>query len=187
MAPLKIGILYENCQLSDVTCMDLLGNCSTEYIKAAAEFGFGYLLPLAIDMEFLYISSSTEPAMMTPSLKCVPTHTYDNAPRDLDILLVGGPPLSSRPEGSLRYIKEVCEDKKEKAVMSTCVGGLWMADAGVLKGIKATTNRGALTAARQFHPNVDWVDQRWVVTHSGHLDFWTSGGAGAGKCRCLPG
>lgn len=186
MAPLKIGILYENCQLSDVTCMDLLGNCSTEYIKTASEFGFGHLLPLAVDMEFLYISSTTEPAMMTPSLRCVPTHTYDNAPRDLDMLLVGGPPLSSRPEGSLKFIKEVCDDKKEKVVMSTCVGGLWVADAGVLKGIKATTNRGALMAAKQFHPEVDWVDQRWVVTQSEHINFWTSGGAGAGKLHVAP-
>ena len=182
MAPLKVGILFENCQLSDVTCMDLLGNCSIEYIKMAAEFGFDYLLPHAVEMEFLYIASSTKPAMMTPSLRCVPTRTYDKAPRDLDVLLVGGPSLSSRPEGSLKYIKEVCEDKKEKVIMSICVGGLWIADAGVLKGIKATTNRGALTAAEKFHPEVEWVDQRWVVTKSGHLTYWTGGGAGAGTC-----
>ena len=151
----------------------------------AAEFGQGHLQPFAVDMEFLYISSSLEPAMMTPTVRCVPTHTYENAPRDLDILLVGGPPLSSRPEGSIKYIKEVCEDKKDKVLMTTCVGGMWVADAGVLDGIKATTNRGALAAARQIHPNVDWLDQRWVVTKSGHIDFWTSGGAGAGKCPQL--
>ncbi|KAL9627830.1 MAG: hypothetical protein Q9164_007478 [Protoblastenia rupestris] len=145
-----------------------------------AEFGYDYLLPSAVDMEFFYVSSSTEPATMTLSLKYMPTHTYDNAPRDLDILLVGGPQLSHRPEASLRFIKEVCEDKKEKVVMSTCLGGLWIADAGVLKGTKATTNRGAITVAKQLHSDVDWVDQRWVVSKSGHLNFWTSGGAGAG-------
>ncbi len=66
-------------------------------------------------------------------------------------------------------------------VMSTCLGGVWIADAGVLKEIKATTNRGVITVAKQLRPDVDWVDQRWVVSKSGHLKFWTSGGAGVGK------
>lgn len=126
-------------------------------------------------MKPFYISSSTDPAMMTLSLKCLPTHTYDNAPRDLEILLVGRPTPSHHSETSLRFIKEVCEDKM---VMSTCLGGLWIADTGVLKGIKATTNHGAITSAKRLHPDADWVDQRWVVSKSGHVNFWTSGGAG---------
>ena len=185
MAPLKIGVMKENCQLSDLACLDVLGNCGTEYLKDIAELGYDYLLPLADDMEFFYISSSTDPATMTLSLKCLPTHTYDNAPHDLDILLVGGPTPSHHPEASLRFIKQVCEDKKEKVVMSTCLGGRWIADTSVLKGIKATTNHGAITLAKQLHPDVDWVDQRWVVSKSGHVNFWTSGGAGAGKHQGL--
>ena len=179
-SPLKVAILFENVQLSDVTCSDLLGNCSTAFIKVGAEFGFAHLLPYARDMEFYYVSSTMEPTMMTPSFHCVPTHTYDNAPRDVDILLIGGPPLTTRPPSSMKYMQDVCADKKKKTIMSTCVGGMWLADAGCLEGLKATTNRGALGAAKHFHPEVEWLDQRWVVDKREHLEFWTAGGAGAG-------
>jgi len=184
MGPLRVGVFIESVQLTDITCIDLLGNCSKEYITVAAQFGFGHFLPVAVDMEWLYISSSLEPATLTPCVKVVPTHTYDSAPRDLDILVVGGPPLDMRPEASLKYLKEAARGPEEggcKVIMSTCVGGLWLADAGVLKGKSATTNRGALPMAKQFHGEVDWLDQRWVVDESGPCKFWTSGGAGAGE------
>ena len=179
--PMRIAVLFENVQFADVACLDLLGNCSTWFIKASKEFGMGPLLPYARDMEFFYVASSTsEPALMTPSFRCVATHTYEDAPRDVDVLLVGGPPLSHRPEGSLKYMREVCADGREKVIMSTCVGGMWLAAAGCLDGVRATTNRGALGAARHFHPEVEWLDQRWVVAEKGHLKYWTAGGAGAG-------
>jgi transcriptional regulator GlxA family with amidase domain len=184
MAPVRVGVFFEKVQLSDITGIDLLGNCSIDYIKVAAEFGFGHLLPLAVDMEFLYISSTLEPAFATPSLRIHPTHTYDSAPRDLDILVVGGPPPSHRPEASLIFLKEAAKKGGTKVIMSTCVGSLWLADAGILDGRKATTNRGALELAKTVHPGVDWVDQRWVIDLSEpgkDFDLWTSGGAGAGK------
>ena len=145
----------------------------------------GHLLPHARDMEFYYVSSTREPALMTPSFRCLPSHTYEDAPRDVDILLVGGPPLSHRPPGSLKYMQDVCADTKEKVVMSTCIGGMWLASAGCLDGLKATTNRGALGAARHFHPDVEWLDQRWVVSERGHVKYWTAGGAGAGAFSWL--
>jgi transcriptional regulator GlxA family with amidase domain len=184
MAALRIGVFIESVQLTDITCIDLLGNCSKEYITVAAQFGFGHFLPVAVPMEFLYIGPSMDPCTLTPSVKVLPTHTYDSAPRDLDILVVGGPPLNVRSEPSLRYLREAAKGPEEggcKVIMSTCVGGLWLADAGVLGGKKATTNRGALPMAKQFHTGVEWLDQRWVVDESGPCKFWTSGGAGAGK------
>lgn len=44
-----------------------------------------HLTPLATPMEFLYLASTLSPATMTPHMKILPTHTYENAPRDLDI------------------------------------------------------------------------------------------------------
>ena len=66
---------------------------------------------------------------------------------------------------------------RTKTVMTTCIGSIWLASSGVLKGMKATTNRGFLPMAKKMHPEIDWQDQRWVV--DGKL--WTSGDAGAGK------
>ena len=105
----------------------------------------------------------------------MPTVTYDDAPRDLDILIVGGPMPTFRPAAAERYLKEAFG--KIGVVMTTCVGALWVASAGVLKGKKCTTNREALEMARHLYPETEWIDARWVV--DGNL--WTSGGAGAGE------
>jgi hypothetical protein len=51
--------------------------------------------------------------------------------------------------------------------------------AGCLDGKKATTNRGALGLAKQMHPQVEWLDQRWVIDGN----VWTSGAAGAGMSK----
>jgi len=187
MAPLRIGVFVENIQLADVTCIDLLGNLSTEYINTCnAEFGgaFAHLKPMATDMEFYYLSSTLEPTSMTPQMKIVPTFAYDDAPRGLDILVIGGPPLSHRPAASIRYLKEAAA--KTKVIMTTCVGALWLADAGVLDHKRATTKRGFLPVAKELHPKVEWLDQRWVADTSGPCHLWTSGGAGAGKFFGLP-
>ena len=114
---------------------------------------------------------------MTPTMKIVPTDTYDDAPRDLDVLIIGGPLPSHRPASADKFMKEATE--KTKLIMTTCVGSLWLASSGVMNGKKATTNRFALPMAKEMYPEVEWLDQRWVT--DGKL--WTSGGAGAGKPR----
>ncbi|KAI9840631.1 MAG: hypothetical protein M1837_001400 [Sclerophora amabilis] len=175
MAPLQIGVMMEMVQLSDIACIDVLGNLNPGYLETVAQFGGADdLKSLGVEMTFHYIATTLEPAFMTPSVKINPTVTYDDAPRDLDILLIGGPPPNHRPAQSIKFLKEAAE--KTKIIMTTCIGSLWLASAGVLDGKKATTNRGALGMAKQFFPQVEWVDQRWVV--DGKL--WTAGGAGAG-------
>ncbi|MCJ1256405.1 hypothetical protein MMC24_004226 [Lignoscripta atroalba] len=178
MAPLQVGVMMEAVQLSDITCIDILGNLSTEYLKASATFGGDSgvdLVGLGTDVVFHYISTTLDPAFMTPSMRVLPTVTYDDAPRDLDILIIGGPLPTHRPAAADKFMKEAAEHTK--TVMTTCVGGMWLASAGVLDGKRATTNRGAVEMARKMYPKVDWVDgERWVVDGK----FWTAGGAGAG-------
>ena len=93
---------------------------------------------------------------------------------------------SHRPPQADRFIKEAFE--QTRVWMTACIGSAWLADAGVLKGRKCTTNRGFLPAVRQMHPDVDWRDQRWVVDEKpysgsgGKGELWTAGGAGAGEC-----
>jgi len=174
MAPFKVGVMLENVQFSDISCLDIIGNLSKDYLAMAVEIGYHEFLPLAIDMEILYISSSLEPAFMTPSVKVLPTVTYDNCPRNLDILLIGGPPPNHRPEAGRKFMMEAA--RETKVILTTCVGSMWLASAGVLDGKKATTNRECLATARMMHPDVEWLDQRWVVNGN----IWTSGGAAAG-------
>ena len=72
--------------------------------------------------------------------------------------------------------------KEGRLLMTTCVGSLWAADAGVLGGRRCTTNRFALGMARAAHGSTEWVDRRWVVDEGkdGEVEVWTSGGAMAG-------
>ena len=174
MAPIQIGVMMENVQLSDITGIDCFGNLTPEYVKILSdEFGID-VLSSAQEMVFHYISSTMSPAFMTPSISINPTATYDNAPRDLDVLLIGGPPLDHRPAAATRYMTEAVP--RTKTVMTTCVGSLWLASTGLLDGKKCTTNRELLEVAKKLYPKVEWFDKRWVVDGK----FWTSGGAGAG-------
>ncbi|ORY14276.1 class I glutamine amidotransferase-like protein [Clohesyomyces aquaticus] len=181
--PLRIGVLHENVQMTDLSGLDILGNISTQTLEMVLTMmpQFSPLLPLSVPMEFLYISSTLSPAAMTCGLMVMPTHTYATAPRDLDIILVGGPdPTKVHPE-SLVFLKEAVE-AGTKAVLATCTGGMWVAKSGILDGRKATTNRSFLAMAGQMFPKVEWLDQRWVVdeVEGKGTDFWTAGGAGCG-------
>ena len=174
MAPLHIGVMMENVQFSDIAGIDCFGNLTPEYVQLlSGEFGTDYL-SLAQEMVFHYISSTMDPAFMTASISINPTDTYDSAPRDFDVLLIGGPPLDHRPAAAAKFMTEAVP--RTKTVMTTCIGSLWLASTGMLDGKKCTTNRELLDVAKKLHPNVEWFDKRWVVDGK----FWTSGGAGAG-------
>ena len=174
MPALQIGVMMEAVQLSDITPIDLFGSLSTDYIQLSGDFFPEPLRGLGVEMTFHYISTTLDPAMMTPSVKFIPTCTYDTAPRNLDVLIIGGPLITHRPPAADKFLKEAA--KETKLIMTICTGAMWLASAGVLDGRKATTNRGALEVAKQLHPEVDWQDERWTIDGN----IWTSGGAGAG-------
>ncbi|MCJ1350213.1 MAG: hypothetical protein MMC33_000194 [Icmadophila ericetorum] len=177
---LRIGVMMQEVQLSDITGVDILGNISHEYLTEVSSMFPEYAdyLTTAHPMTFYYLSTTLSPTICTPGMKILPNMTYDDCPRDLDILIIGGPQLSSRPEQADKFMKEMWG--QTKVVLTTCVGSLWLASSGVLKGRKCTTNRFALPVARQLYPEVEWLDQRWVVDGDGPCHLWTSGGAGAG-------
>jgi putative intracellular protease/amidase len=184
--PLRVGVLYEETQMTDLAGLDILGNLTPKTIGMVAQMvpSFEPLMALAIPMEFLYISSSLEPAWTTPEMFVKPTHTYENAPRDLDILLLGGPNPMDVKDASLKFLREA--SKQTKVILTTCTGAMWLAKAGVLDGKKATTNRVMLEPSKKMFPKVEWLDQRWVEEKgdSEGAQIWTSGGAGCGECFC---
>ena len=185
--PLRIGVLFEDVQLTDLAGLDILGSLTPKIMDTVSSIlpSLLPLRPLAIPMDFLYISSSLALAPTTPSMQVQPTHTYTDAPRDLDILFIGGPDPTNISEESLVFVREASE--QTKVVMTTCTGALWLARAGVLDGKKATTNRVMLEPAEKMMPDVEWVDQRWVVEEGlfKGVQIWTSGGAGCGEIPSL--
>ncbi|KAM7183132.1 isonitrile hydratase [Rhypophila sp. PSN 637] len=187
--PLRIAIMLEAVQMSDILGIDIFANLSTKYMEMALQLSpkVAPLAAHAIPIEFLYLASTLEPSdFVVPgnNFQFLPTHTYDTCPRDLDILLIGGPLLSHRPPAADRFMKEAW--LKTPVVMTTCTGSLWLASTGLLEGKKCTTNREFLGAARSILPGIEWVDQAWVAEEKPleakgvKGELWTAGAAGYG-------
>lgn len=183
---LRIGVMAERVQLSDIMGIDIFGNLSTHVVSDMAPFvpESAAFLPQALDITWYYMSSTTEPFEATPTVRIVPNITYDECPRDLDIVIIGGPLPNHRPAAADRFMKEAWD--KTPVWLTTCTGAAWLASSGVLDGKKATTNRLFIPAAKQLYPGVEWVDQRWISDEKpfageGKGEVWTAGGAGAGE------
>ena len=107
----------------------------------------------------------------------VPTHTFDNPPENLDVLLVPGGGGTRAPDlnRTIEYVRETYP--KLKYIISVCTGATILARAGVLDGRHATTNKKAWAWATSTGPNVKWVHvARWVVDGN----VWTTSGIAAG-------
>jgi len=87
------------------------------------------------------------------SQSIVPTHTFDNAPEDLEVLLLPGG-LGSRGPDSDTWMKPQVEYLKRldlsgkgsvKWVLTVCTGSEILARTGLLDGRRATTNKRAFS------------------------------------------
>ncbi|KAI0745253.1 class I glutamine amidotransferase-like protein [Earliella scabrosa] len=107
----------------------------------------------------------------------VPTHTFDTVPDDLEVLLVPGG-IGTRTgnyPALAQFIKEIYP--KLKYLITVCTGSALAADAGVLDGKRATSNKARFKATSARGPNVQWVKTaRYVVDGN----CWTSAGVSAG-------
>lgn len=107
----------------------------------------------------------------------VPTHTVDNPPDDLDVLLVPGGLGTIAPDinSTVDYIRDVYPSLQY--IITVCTGARLAARAGVLDGKRATTNKLSYNRVTPLGPEVNWVPAaRW--THDGKV--WTSSGVSAG-------
>lgn len=194
---LCIGVLMEEIQAADIMSIDIftslcktpsdiaaylstLGPALNEHSATAAKYQDQML-----DIEWFFIASTLDPAPFYMSFRWVPNVTYQDCPRDLDIVIQGGNWPNCRPAEADRFMKEAFP--KTRYWLTTCIGSLWLASSGALNGRKATTNRVFLPLAKSLHPDVKWVDRRWVVQgkpYEGGDDtngeVWTAAGAVAG-------
>ncbi|WP_078593152.1 DJ-1/PfpI family protein [Evansella clarkii] len=106
-------------------------------------------------------------------LQVKPDYSFFNAPK-FDIIIVPGGPLKAlKLVGSNKEIISWIENYKDKIVASVCTGAFFLAQAGILNGKKATTNRVALNLLERSFPEVEvirgvkYVDEGNVITSAG--------------------
>jgi transcriptional regulator GlxA family with amidase domain len=110
----------------------------------------------------------------------VPTHTFANPPKDLDVLFIpgglGNRILSEDHLASLTgYISNVYPSLKY--VISVCTGSGLAARSGILDGRNATSNKRAWKEMTPLGPKTNWIAKaRWVVDGN----VWTASGVTAG-------
>lgn len=116
-----------------------------------------------------------------------PTHTFANADKDYDMLLLPGglgardPDNAKKLQEQVEWLKSLDMEREDgggvKWVLTVCTGSEILARTGLLDGRRATTNKRAFNEVKASHPQVNWVAKaRWVVDGN----IWTSSGISAG-------
>ncbi|CAA7270117.1 unnamed protein product [Cyclocybe aegerita] len=127
---------------------------------------------------------STKPRMTTHansnfSQSIIPTHTFDNPPSDLEVLIVPGGIGTRAPSPELdahvAFIKETYP--KLRYLVGVCTGVGLMSRTGILDGKKATGNKRSWAWVTAQSNKVHWIAHaRWI--RSGNI--WTTSGVAAG-------
>lgn len=117
----------------------------------------------------------------------VPTHTLEDAPHDLDVLLVpGGGGTRDLPttQPHVDWLRDRLVNEPPKYLWTVCTGAALAARTGQLAGRNATTNKAAFNwvKTQEGADEVNWIAKaRWVVDGN----YWTSSGVSAGTDMLL--
>ena len=143
----------------DMTLLDLVGPQAT--------WGF--------HADTYLVWSSTDPILTDGGVTVVPTHTFQNCPRNVDILFVPGG-LGTwdvmQNEEALGFLRQAAETARY--VTSVCTGSLILAAAGLIQGRRAATHWATYPVLDEL--GVHGVHER-VVTDGNLI---TGGGVTAG-------
>ncbi|THH02073.1 hypothetical protein EW026_g731 [Hermanssonia centrifuga] len=172
------------CLFPGVTILDFVGPMELlGFISPKALTSRSMPAPVAYAIEPVYFSVSKEPVESQAGVALLPTRTYEEVipEEQFDVLLIPGG-VGTRPEicpkSLLDFIKR--QAPNAKYVLSVCTGSEVLAQAGMLEGKRATTNKSSFNRIKEYtvkQHQIEWVPKaRWVVDGR----FWTSSGVTAG-------
>jgi putative intracellular protease/amidase len=108
------------------------------------------------------VSETTSPFDTAMGMTVIPSYSFAKAPKPDVLVLPGGnvaPHLSN--EGLIRWIRESA--KTADVVLSVCNGAFFLAEAGLLDGLEATTFAGMIDDLQRSAPKTKVVrDKRFV-------------------------
>ena len=119
------------------------------------------------------VSDSKEPVRITGGMRVVPDYTFDDAPPPR--IVVVGAQRGKSPK-MLEWLKKMTT--QSDVVMSVCVGAYRLAQAGVLKGKKATTHHDFYEDFQKRFPDVSL--QRGLRFVQADPVVFTAGGLSSG-------
>ena len=126
--------------------------------------------------EIQVVWKNTDPTMTDTGMAVVPTHTFESAFEQPDIVFVPGGTKATfeltQDEETLAFLRSKAETASW--VTSVCTGALVIGAAGLLQGYKATTHWAAKEALAAFGAEV--TEGRYVIDR----DRATGGGVTAG-------
>ncbi|KAJ6622812.1 transcriptional regulator [Mycena sp. CBHHK59/15] len=171
------------CVSDDVTLSDFIPPIE---IISGIKFNQRPMGEVPYQVSFEYLSPTLAPVVSTKG-SCAPTFnptmTYADAlasGKQFDILWVPAGPMPNHKTGESHTAKDeidfiAAQAPKAKYIMSVCGGSFHLAEAGVLSGKRATTNKA-------LYRRIVWVPKaRWVVDGN----IWTSSGVSAGSDMAL--
>ncbi len=108
------------------------------------------------------VAETASPFDTAMGMTVIPSYTFAKAPKPDVLVLPGGnvdPQLSN--EGIIRWIRESA--KTAEVVLSVCNGAFFLAEAGLLDGLEATTFAGMIDDLQRSAPKTKVVrDKRFV-------------------------
>ncbi|CUA74817.1 hypothetical protein RSOLAG22IIIB_11514 [Rhizoctonia solani] len=130
-----------------------------------------------LEFEFDYIAANMHPVPTLAGPRLIPSKTFSQVrSTQYDVILVPGGAFRTSAEVSPTIVNFVKNQTPGlKYLLSVCTGAWIVANAGVLDGKNATTNKALFT--NETSENINWIAKaRWVVDGN----IWTSSGVSAG-------
>ncbi len=110
--------------------------------------------------EVYTVAESTKPLKTNMGMTVIPEFSFADAPAP-DLIVLPGGNVADKMERSHPAIRWILDrGAKAECLLSVCNGAFWLANAGLLDGLEATTFYGALGALRTGFPKVRVVDDK---------------------------